>query len=431
MGLTAQLTVAGLAIADRLRPHHQNVDVLKVGDVPVPPVPTVTADPTLSALPSPKVTPPSLPPLPSPSISLPVPIPTVSLPPLPHVPLPKCGDTILAEPPKPADDFSVPQSGDDASALRVDSGAAYFTETARDGNYGTSAVRLDLSTGRQTHSTEDSFFAFTDAGDGYAWGTDRDGVVALDPSSPTAAPRRWPDSDFVVNTPDGQAVSQPDLVKVDGSSAYVFGYDAHNYAVSRIDVDSGDVAWTVELPQSSLGVQGVSAGVRTVIGAAGGSVYVALPEHADGGDVVRIWRLTGKGEIAAQRDITADGADADTESLLSVTSDGVFATVPTGNSGNSMDATVFKLDPESLAPTTHVDIPVVEDLNAFGGVVWASTIQCNEFIWYRYSASDLHPVGRPWILPNMSYTVDGTSGEVWSLRTRNPMEPTDVVGYHF
>lgn len=434
IGLTAQLTLAGIVIAHRVGPHHRDFDVLGVRDLPAPPIPSDSAVPTLRPTPLPKVKEPELPmpstvPVPSVSVSLPpVPVPSVSL---PHVPVdvPQCNGTLLTDPPSPADHFDIAQSGDDTTAVRVDGGAAFFTETTRDGNFTTTVQKVDLTSGRQTHSVEDLFFTFTDVGAGYAWGFDRDGVVRLDPSSPSAPAKRWPRSDFTADTPDGPMEVSPVLVAAEGSTAYVFGLGPSKAAtVSRIDGDSGDVTWTTVLPDMQDFVNGVSSGVRTGIGANAGSVYVALPVRGDDGDAVRVWRLTSAGKVVAQQDVTDDGANSNGQSLFSVNDAGVFVGVWRGT--GQPDATVFRLDPDSLDPTAHVRIPVLVDLDVVGGVLWAVTIQCNMFIWYRYDASGLDRIGLAWAMPTQSYSVDGTSNEIWSLRSRNPMEPIAMVGYN-
>ena len=434
IGLTAQLTVAGVVVAHRVTPHHHEFDVLGVRDLPASAIPSEATIPTLSPTPLPTATDRELPlptavPLPSVPVSLPpVPVPSVSLPPVP-VDVPQCNGTLLADPPSPADRFDVPPSGDDTNSLRVDDGAAYFTEITRDGNFTTTVQKIDLATGRQTHSIEDPLFAFTDVGAGYAWGFDRDGVVRLDPSSPSAPAKRWPRSDFTADTPDGPMDVSPVLVAAEGTTAYVFGLGPSKAAtVSRVDGDSGDVTWTTVLPDMQDFTDGVSSGVRTVIGAYANSVYVALPVRRDNGDAVRVWRLTSAGKVVAENDVSDDGANANGQGMLSVGDSGVYVSVYRGT--GQPDATVFRLDLDSLEATAHVRIPVLEDLNVVGDVLWGVSIQCNMFIWYRYDARSLDRVGLAWVMPTQSYSVDGTSNEIWSLRSREPMEPVALVGYN-
>jgi hypothetical protein len=143
-------------------------------------------------------------------------------------------------------------------------------------------------------------------------------------------------------------------------------------------------------------------------------------------DVLRVWRINGVGDVVQRRDIAVPDADTDGPSRLVVTAAGVYASVSTES--DHLDATILRLDHSSLATMASVDVDVLEDLAASPDAVWAVTLQCNTFLWHRFT-SDLASTGHPWALPDQSYTVAPAGDRVWSLRTREPMEAELVAGY--
>ena len=336
----------------------------------------------------------------------------------------RCGQLRYIDAPDPAARFPVERSGEDAGALVVEGGAAYFTETTRDGSFDTRLVRVDLATGAERQSDRDPFFNLTDVSAGHGWGVDREGVVEIAGGSGDVV-RRWPANRFPVRGSDG-LYNQPGLVSVDGASAYVFGFDGPEVALSRIDVASGDVRWTIPLPVEGVGT-GYSRGPRTIVDAYGGAAYVALPLHQENGAVLRVWKVDASGEVVRQRDVSVPHADANGPSRLVVTGDGVYTSMTTA--GGDLDATILRLDLDTLSALASTGVQVLEDLAAGPDGVWAVTLQCKTFLWHRFATGELSRMGFPWALPDQSYSAVPAGDRVWSLRTREPMEPVAVVGY--
>jgi hypothetical protein len=335
-----------------------------------------------------------------------------------------CHGLAYAEAPNADRRFDVDRTGEDSRSLVVEGAAAYFTETKRDGSFDTSLVRVDLATGVERHSDRDPFFNLTDASAGHGWGVDREGVAEIDSVSGHVA-RRWTTNEFPVRG-SGGLYNQPGVVSVDGASAYVFGFDGPEVALSRIDVASGDVRWTIPLQVEGVGT-GYSRGPRTIVDAYDGAAYVALPMHLESHDVLRVWKVDASGDVVQQRDVTVPQADANGPSRLVVTSNGVYTSITTA--GGDLDATILRLDPDTLSPLASTDVKVLEDLAAGPDAVWAVTLQCSTFLWHRFATGDLARIDHPWGLPDQSYSLGPAGDVVWSLRTRDPMEPVAVVGY--
>lgn len=423
---TAQLAVAGVVVAHRWGEDDGAVDVLRTLETSPTTTPTIAPSPAATSTPSGGVESPGVDVL-SPSAPA---LLTSSVSPVPGRPteqprsLSHCGDVAYTEAPAPVTGFEVERSGEDAGPVVVDGGAAYFTETKRDGSFDTRLVRVDLTTGEERHSVRDAYFNLTDAAAGHGWGVDRNGVAEID-SVAGKVVRRWATSAFPVDGADG-LYNQPGLVSVDGASAYVFGFDGPEVALSRVDVVSGDVRWTIPLPVEGVGT-GYSRGPRTIVDAYGGAAYVALPLHLSKRDVLRVWRVSASGEVTQRRDVAAPDADANGPSWLAVSEDGVYTSVTT--SGGDLDATILRLDLDTLATRASTDVDVLENLAVGPDSVWAVTLQCSTFLWHRLTTGELAPVGHPWSLPDQSYSVAPAGERVWSLRTRDPMEATLVVGY--
>jgi hypothetical protein len=418
---TVQLTVAGVVIAQRSGSDKSPADVVQALDEtpapqPITPSGSAASTPGGSESPGPLASEPSAPPLQASSTS-----------PAPQRPqagqLSRCHDVTYVDAPRPSERLPIDPSGEDAGPIIVDGGAAYFTETKRDGSFATRLVQVDLATGRERHSVRDAFFTLTDVAAGHGWGVDHDGAVEIDAASGQVV-RRWKPEQFPVDGADG-LYNQPGLVNVDDGSAYVFGFDGPEVALSRIDVASGAVRWTTPLPVQGAGT-GSSQGPRTIVGAYDGFAYVSLPMNLPDQDVLRVWRINGAGDVVQRRDIAVPDADTDGPSRLVVTAAGVYASVSTES--DHLDATILRLDHSSLATMASVDVDVLEDLAASPDAVWAVTLQCNTFLWHRFT-SDLASTGHPWALPDQSYTVAPAGDRVWSLRTREPMEAELVAGY--
>jgi hypothetical protein len=423
---TAQLAVAGIVVAHRWGDASSPSDVLRTIDQ------SPTATPTSSAVtptPTESIVVPDT--GESPGADLPsgsaAPGPSTTASEQPDAGSPKlssCHGLQYTDAPDAAERFTVDRSGEDAGSLVVDGGAAYFTETKRNGSFDTSLVRVDLATGLERRSDRDAFFNLTDASAGQGWGVDRDGVVQIDGVSGHVV-RRWATSQFPVRGSSG-LYNQPGLVSVDEASAYVFGFDGPEVALSRIDVASGDVRWTIPLPVEGAGT-GFSSGPRRVVDAYGGNAYVALPMRPNDEDVLRVWKIDASGDVVKTRDVSVPNGDAGGPSQLVVTGDGVFTSMTT--KGGDLDATILRLDPDSLSTLASADVRVLEDLAAGNDAVWAVTLQCNTILWHRYTPGDLKLVDHPWALPDQSYSVGPAGNRVWSLRTRDPMEAVALVAY--
>jgi hypothetical protein len=58
-----------------------------------------------------------------------------------------------------------------------------------------------------------------------------------------------------------------------------------------------------------------------------------------------------------------------------------------------------------------------------------TSLGCGDpFVWFHFDA-ELKPIGRPWRMPDQSYTLDARTDTIWALRTTSPMRPVAVVGY--
>jgi hypothetical protein len=425
---TVQLVVAGVVVAYRWDDGPPATDVLQTLEetptaTPTSATPTAVPSGSSTAAPEVGVTPggsdASVSPGPAASGSVPPDEPSSR-----PAQTSRCHDVAYVDAPDSTARFAVDHSGEDAGGLVVEGGAAYFTETKRDGSFDTTLVRVDLSTGLERHSERDPFFNLTDVSAGHGWGVDHGGVVEIDGVSGKVV-RRWGTAKFPVGG-SGGLYNQPGLVSVDGASAYVFGFDGPEVALSRIDVPTGDVRWTIPLPVEGAGT-GFSSGPRRIVDAYGGATYVALPMRPGDQDVLRVWKVDGSGKVVRTRDVTVPKGDANGPSQLVVTGDGVFTSMTTA--GGDLDATILRLDPDSLSTLASTDVNVLEDLAVGADTVWAVTLQCNTFLWHRFTTGELARVDHPWALPDQSYTVGATGEEVWSLRTREPMEAVAVVAY--
>jgi len=374
---------------------------------PVQVVPTPT--PTLSPLPTPKVTLP------------PVALPTISLPPV-HLPKSPCDLAKVAVHPHATASWPVQSRNADAEHVLVDYGSAWFTETLRGtSSYDTAVVGIDLATGKEWRSATDPFFSLFDVTKTSAWGIDNDGLVQFDLSSGEVADR-WTAEDFV--THDGEQLD-PESLQVSTAGVFVLGAAGNDgEGVSLLDPSSGSVKWSIMLPHSD-GLQLLGGGPGNGLGVIGNDAYVGLVVKTHGIGVLRSWRVGSDGAVAASRVVRVPHADPDSEFQTAAGPDGFYVDV---SINGDLDGVIVRLDPADLQVSGVTAVPVVEDLAAGPTGVWVVSLGCGPFVWFRYDAG-LRPAGKPWRMPDDSYTVDASGQTVWSLRTVSPARAVTVAGF--